>query len=180
MFILGHLGVGSKIVSPWSKGLPRAYLFLGTLLPDLIDKPLYYSMVWATGRRGEQIGLICGTRTFGHTALVLLSVTFLSILKKSPRLAALALGIGSHLVLDAIGDQFGEKGKVYELSALLWPLTGTAFPVLKFTTIEDHLATFSRPFVYTGELMGLLFLSWDFWQSRHRSEILGRFKRKAK
>ena len=42
MFIFGHLGIGSKMVYPWRKQITRGALLVGTVLPDLIDKPLYY------------------------------------------------------------------------------------------------------------------------------------------
>ena len=49
MFFFGHLGAGSRLASPFSKGLPRGLLLLGTLLPDLIDKPLFYGLLFLRG-----------------------------------------------------------------------------------------------------------------------------------
>ena len=81
MFLLGHLGIGRELVKPFSKGLPLAGIFLGTILPDLIDKPLYYSLAVITHKWGSELGLISGTRTFGHTAAFLLLLTFISFIK---------------------------------------------------------------------------------------------------
>jgi hypothetical protein len=77
MLFLAHAGIGEKLVSPWSRRLPAtmvAWVVLGTLLPDFVDKPHYYALSWATGMRGEALGLICGTRTIGHTALFTLAI----------------------------------------------------------------------------------------------------------
>src|SRR5947209_6204662 len=106
MFLLGHLGIGKKVAQPFSKGLSTRIILLGTILPDLIDKPLYYSIAWATGKQAHELGLISGTRTFGHTALFLLFIVLLGAAKKSRFLAALSLGITTHLLLDGLLDHF--------------------------------------------------------------------------
>jgi hypothetical protein len=44
MFALGHLGIGKKLAArPFRRFSPtdRRAFFVGALLPDLIDKPLY-------------------------------------------------------------------------------------------------------------------------------------------
>src|SRR4051812_43545813 len=104
MFVFGHLGIGSKLATPWAQGLPRRWLLVGTLLPDLIDKPLYYGLSFATGKSGTDLGLISGTRTFGHTALFLVLLALGSIIRRSRILAALALGTATHLLIDNFGD----------------------------------------------------------------------------
>jgi hypothetical protein len=47
MFFFGHLGVGATLVRPWKERLPFRWVLLGAVLPDLIDKPLYYGLSWA-------------------------------------------------------------------------------------------------------------------------------------
>src|SRR5687767_3274929 len=98
MFVFGHLGIGKTIADPTLRrySLPLAPLFIGSLLPDLIDKPLYYGLVALTGKRGAELELIHGTRTFGHTALLLLLI----LMWKRPVVRALALGVLTHIALD--------------------------------------------------------------------------------
>src|SRR6185312_7307809 len=102
MFVLAHLGIGLELARPWRRRLPVKPLLLGTLLPDLIDKPLYYGLAWATGRRGYAIGLISGTRTFGHTVLFAAAIAAYAAARRSKAAAAVALGCATHLILDAV------------------------------------------------------------------------------
>lgn len=125
MFVLGHLGIGSFIAKPWRTGLPRRALLIGTLLPDLIDKPLYYLASAWSGEHGY--GIITGTRTFGHTAIFNLTLASAMFLSKSKTLAALTLGVATHLLLDGIGDHF--KGSLVSIP-LLWPFTEQVFPII--------------------------------------------------
>src|SRR4051812_16556438 len=110
MFVFGHLGIGSKLATPWAMGLRRRWILLGTILPDLIDKPVYYGLSYARGLRGAALGLMSGTRTFGHTGALLLLMATFSILKKSRFLAALSLGMATHLLLDGITEHFLTNG----------------------------------------------------------------------
>ena len=174
MFIFGHLGIGNKLVSPWSEDLPKAWIFVGALLPDLIDKPLYYGLSFLSGRSGAELGLISGTRTFGHTAIFLLVLTGIGIFRRSRLLAALCLGVASHLLLDNLGDHFMGlvDTEASTVVALLFPFLGYRFPVYPFTGTGDHLASVLHPYVLIGEIVGLLLLGWEYWKSAHRGEIL--------
>ncbi len=77
MFVLGHLGIGSWVAARRVRAEQLAWLLFGTLLADLVDKPLYYALVLATGRRGAELGLVTGTRTFGHTLLLVVALWLL-------------------------------------------------------------------------------------------------------
>src|SRR5437764_11751702 len=92
MFVLGHTGIGSRMLLGWRQRLPAAWLFLGCLLPDLIDKPLFYGF--------GPTALITGTRTFGHTGLFLLAWALLALILRQPWSTALAAGIATHFALD--------------------------------------------------------------------------------
>src|SRR5207245_8990653 len=70
MFVLGHLGIGSWLAARRVRADSIAWLLFGAVLPDLIDKPLYYALSFATGRHGAALGLISSTRTFGHTLIL--------------------------------------------------------------------------------------------------------------
>jgi membrane-bound metal-dependent hydrolase YbcI (DUF457 family) len=168
MFIFGHLGVGSKMVYPWRAQLPRAALLLGTVLPDLIDKPLYYGLVALVGREAAGQSLISGSRTFGHTLLLLLLVVLFAFLRKSWALAALAAGMATHHLIDLVGDPVqlsmgwvqpgpGPDG----FHALLWPLLGRGFPT-STTTIVGHGMKIINPWVVGGEIVGVCILLWDY------------------
>lgn len=169
MFLFGHLGIGSKLASPFSQGLARKSIWIGTLLPDIIDKPLYYGLSFFTGKKGQALGLISGTRTFGHTALFLLSLSFLAFFRKSRTLAALALGTGSHLLLDSIPNAAH--------CPLLWPLQGWEFPVTPFVGIVDQLSIWNRPSLVWGECLGFVLICWDQWTLRRLRQISLKHKR---
>jgi inner membrane protein len=179
MFVLAHMGIGWKIAKPLSgateqQGLPMRWVLLGAILPDLIDKPVYYAASWITGLSGADIGLISGTRTFGHTALLLLVVLGLGFFSKSRAVAAIALGIATHILLDQLGDSIRAvmiaKGVRFDwdspkLAGLLWPAMGNRFPVLPYENAAGHLSTVLRPHILVGEIVGGLIL-WSEWRKR--------------
>ena len=68
MFVFGHLGIGYKLASPWSRRLSKRLILLGTVLPDLIDKPVYYGLSWWTGKSGAALGLIDRARQVGMSS----------------------------------------------------------------------------------------------------------------
>jgi LexA-binding, inner membrane-associated putative hydrolase len=142
------------------------WLVLGGLLPDLIDKPLYYSLVIATHKRGEALGLISGTRTFGHTGLFLLLFVGLWAWRRSPALAAIAWGIASHLLLDNIGDLFGEHIGPTAFDALMFPLFGPHFPIAFFKNLREHLSSVRNYYVAAGEIAGFIILVWTALKPR--------------
>src|SRR6267143_6418479 len=133
MFGFGHLGIGSWVAARRVRAGQLAWVLFGTLLADLIDKPLYYSLVLATGRRGAELGLVTGTRTFGHTLLLVVALWLLT-----PRRigAPLALGMITHLALDELGDvlgmfvpALGTHARPGTISAILFPFLGVRFSV---------------------------------------------------
>ncbi len=163
MFIFGHLGIGSKLVHPFSRGLSDKAVLLGTILPDLIDKPLYYGFSFFTRKQGAELGMISGTRTLGHTALFLVLLTSSAYIKKSRFLAALSLGVASHLLLDSSADYFLNKFYNYPIqSGLFWPLNHAKFPIIHYNGIQEHLSTWLNPVILIGEIMGLGFLLTSF------------------
>jgi hypothetical protein len=142
------------------------WLVVGGLLPDLIDKPLYYGLVLATGKRGAELGLISGTRTFGHTGLHLLFWIGLWAIRRTPALAAMAWGVASHLLLDNIGDLFGEHVGPTAFDALMFPLYGAHFPIAFFKSIKEHLLSIKNVYIAGGELGGAALLIWSWARKR--------------
>ena len=172
MVFFGHLGIGSTLVHPWTRNLRKLkWVFLGTLLPDLIDKPLYYGLSWLTGKSGAELGaatgLISGTRTLGHTAIFLMALALLCFAKKSKTLAALVLGVVSHLVLDGCTAAIMGDPKHEFFQVVLWPYPNGLFPAYSYENLKDHLSFWQRPFLLYSELVGAALL-------------LTRFRKKAR
>ncbi|HYV66628.1 MAG TPA: hypothetical protein VE964_10330 [Myxococcales bacterium] len=166
MFVLGHLGIGSWIAARRVRAEQLGWLLFGTLLPDLIDKPLYYALSLATGRHGRELGLISGTRTFGHT-LLLVAVLWILL----PRRAGtpLALGMLTHLGLDELGDLLGAVFPALRthtspgtLHAILFPFLGLQFPGFPYRTALEHLASLTNLYVVCGEIAGGALLAWQW------------------
>jgi hypothetical protein len=164
MLLLGHLGIGRTLAIPFSKRLERRWIYLGTVLPDLIDKPLYYLLSWATGKQGLELGLISGSRTFGHTALFALLLSIGAWIKKSKFLAALSIGVGTHLILDSIADYFWVQSATLD-SPLLWPLTGLQMPVMPFKNWVDHLQSKEHLTYLYPELIGTFLILIDYFKN---------------
>ncbi|HLK88556.1 MAG TPA: zinc dependent phospholipase C family protein [Polyangia bacterium] len=162
MFALGHLGLGKRIAARpyrrFSRDERRAF-FLGALLPDLVDKPLFYIPFWLTGRRGAWLS---GTHLFAHTGLFLLALVLVARVTRSPRARALAIGVATHFVLDCVGLSMG-------LSTLLWPFLGLRFPAFPFANLGQHLATVLNPITLAGEVLGGAILWWDWRRARRRA-----------
>jgi hypothetical protein len=154
--------------------LHLGWLVFGALLPDLIDKPLYYGLVFATGKRASDLGLISGTRTVGHTAIFLMIWIALAwLFRRRPAgaiLTAIAWGVASHVLLDNLGDLPGVMAGTHgdgpsTLDGFLYPLRGTHFPVSPFQSIGEHLLSATRLYVLAGEFLGLALLA-DAWRQR--------------
>lgn len=179
MLFLGHLGIGAKLVAPWTAGIRRRWVFLGAILPDLIDKPLYYGMVWATGLKGVDLGLISGTRTFGHSAAFVLLIAILAGISQSRILAGIVFGAMSHLLIDNIGDLYFHPGAEQASKlALLFPLMGWRFPITPYDGMADHGAGSLNPWNLGGEILGALVLGWDYWKMKHEPELLEDLKKR--
>ena len=171
MFVLGHVGIGRRLVTrayaAFSRRERRLFI-LGALLPDLIDKPLYYIPSWITGKTGAALGLIAGTHSFAHTGLFLLLLAGAAALVRRRHsvhrgaLRALALGSATHLALDTIG-------LTMNAATMFWPLLGWQFTAFTHRGLGEHLWTIFRPVTLTGELLGGAVLAWDAWKRRHPS-----------
>jgi membrane-bound metal-dependent hydrolase YbcI (DUF457 family) len=123
-------------------------LFIGALLPDIIDKPL-----------GQLIlrDSISNGRIFAHTLLFFIIIALAGLYLYSRRrqrwLLVIAFGILMHLILDAMWET---------PRTILWPLYGLAFPRedLGDWVSETLLALVKNPAVYIPELIGAVILVW--------------------
>jgi hypothetical protein len=178
LFVLGHVGIGVALAAPRLPPDARTvrFLVLGTLLPDLVDKPLYYALSLLTGRAGADLGLISSTRSFGHTLLFCL-LLYLVL----PRRFALPLAAGmiTHLFLDEMGDLFAvvwprpgppRQGPA-TAAAILFPLLGPHFPVLPFSTASEHVRALIDPYTLLGEALGAVLIYLD--RARLRAALHG-------
>lgn len=157
MLPFAHLGIGSEIVRPWRKTLALKWLLLGTVLPDLIDKPLFY-----LASHTEFLALIAGKRNIAHTALFVLVMAFFSKQVKSKAWAACSLGVASHLLLDFLSKFFSSQSRAISknLEVLLWPAFGFIFPPLP-EGVTGSVALLL-------EFIGVILLIRTLWQLRNQ------------
>ncbi len=166
MLIFGHIGVGKFFIQLWQKCLPMRLVVLGTLLPDLIDKPLYYVQVLFTGKRGLELGLISGTRTIGHTLLFFILLVLVARITKSRSLFIVVLGVFTHLFLDNFLEPFRELEIYSSRIALLFPLYGFRFPVASFSNLEEHLLQHLTFLDILGECIGASILLFGYYKKK--------------
>lgn len=130
MLPFAHLGIGTAIVRPFARKISPRWLLLGTVLPDLIDKPIFFLMgVYAHFDHG---GWVPGKRGIAHTLLFLLLLASAARLRKSQALRSLAIGTSTHLLLDILSKAFGPQGLDGVFSVLFWPFLGFSFPTLSY------------------------------------------------
>ncbi|MBS2024458.1 MAG: hypothetical protein JST92_18820 [Deltaproteobacteria bacterium] len=166
MFVAAHLGIGSALGRRFVDARDFGWLLLGTLVPDVIDKSLYYGLSTALGRSGAQLGLISGTRTIGHSILfaVLVRLVF------GPRRGqALFVGMITHLGLDVIGDSVWltmvalgfyapPKAGPATSVAIFFPLLGMHLPNYPYKGVAEHARTIGRTWNLFTEPLGLVCL----------------------
>ncbi|MCJ7444922.1 MAG: metal-dependent hydrolase [Methanotrichaceae archaeon] len=157
MLLFAHMGFALAA----ARFTPRANLFfvaLGSMLPDIIDKPLG-QIVFGTPAMG---------RTFIHTLLFLILLATAAYYLRSICLASLAGGVSIHLALDFMWAS---------PQTLFWPLLG-GFPLGPYmdalTYIETLLMELRHPGVLMTELLGLGYIFFLALRSRKNIVIAGR------
>jgi hypothetical protein len=158
MFIFGHLGVGRTLLLRWRHRFHWAALGFGMLLPDLIDKPLYYL---------ELSPFFSCTRTVGHTGLLLALVCLAAAARRSAVLWAIGIGMATHVGLDNVLEQLGWHRDGSAWIALTWPLHGWDFYRVTFTMVEHAGKLLALPTVI-GEAVGLTLIGLELWGRRGR------------
>jgi inner membrane protein len=142
-----HCASGSRpgltsLIESLGKFMDIRLLVLGSVLPDIIDKPV-------------GMFLFGNGRVFTHsllvTLLVLLTGFFLYLNYKRTAVLAVAYGMAGHLILDQIW---------LTPATFLWPMYGWAFPA---GAVSNYFKIWlsdlvSVPEVYISELAGLLIL----------------------
>ena len=123
-------------------------LLIGSLLPDIIDKPTGQFFFRETFSNG---------RIFSHTLLFLILVTVagFSLYRRYSKswLLIFSLGTFTHLVF----DQMWRTPRT-----LFWPLLGLSFEREDITNWTSNIfhALFTEPAVYIPELVGVVILIW--------------------
>ena len=133
-------------------------LLIGSLLPDLIDKPI-----------GRLVYGTFGCRLFCHTLIFLLLIVFTGLLlyvrRRQNWLLVLGFGTFMHLVLDVTWP--------VDTQTLLWPLQGLSFPDVERTGWEQGMwhKLFTFPSIYVPELVGMAMLAYFAWLLVHRGRV---------
>jgi hypothetical protein len=153
LLLFAHLGL-TLAAGRLARIADLAYLALGSMLPDIIDKPLGL-LVFGTPAMG---------RTIAHTFLFLLIITLLAIRFHDLRIAAISGGVLAHLVLDFM----------WRLPVtLFWPLLGN-FPVTTGTTtlgyFQQLFFELRDPAVLVPEVLGSSYLVCLVFE--HRSSMI--------
>lgn len=148
--------------------LPARWLVLGCLLPDLIDKPLFYGLLWAEGHAD---GLIRGSRSVAHSGLFLLALIALAAVVRRPFLRALAAGVTTHLALDIVGELItGAEPDSSIWLAIFYPAFDGRFPKANFGSMLEHLRlTAESYYVVAGEIVGAALLL-HAWRARRKAQ----------
>ncbi|MHA2362884.1 MAG: metal-dependent hydrolase [Candidatus Hodarchaeales archaeon] len=152
MYLLGHLGFTALSVHGMESFLSKkknytfeknyTILLIGSMMPDLIDKPIG-SLMFETGR------------WFGHSILfIILSTIIMWILlnfflkRKQANVEAnlFAWGCFMHLILDTPG---------LNVQVIFWPLLGMKF---SHSNWNSFLFGIYSPFVWLTEFLGLIIL----------------------
>jgi inner membrane protein len=165
MFVFAHtgivLGAATAIAAAvnrrqekvsWFASLSKyadiRFLVIGSMLPDIIDKPVGEYLFSATFDNG---------RIFSHTLIFLAMVTIIGIVAyKTSRCVwgfSLAAGTLAHLILD-------EMWAIPK--TLLWPFMGFGFEKLEITDYAQSMfkLLIANPGIYISETIGLIILIW--------------------
>jgi inner membrane protein len=134
--------------APLSRYVDIRLLIIGSMLPDIIDKPIGIFFFGETFSNG---------RIFTHTLLFLALITaagyYLYQRRKQNWLITLAAGDFMHLALDEMWQVPG---------TFFWPLMGFHFAQYDLSGWAANIiqALLSSPYIYISETIGLAILIW--------------------
>ena len=123
-------------------------LLVGSLLPDIIDKPVGNFIFRDTFSNG---------RIFLHTLLFLILITaagfYLYKLRRQVWLLTLAFGTFMHLLLDEMW---------FAPNTLFWPIFGFTFEKVEITSLIFRwlYGLVSYPHIFIPEMVGIIILLW--------------------
>ncbi len=135
MMPLGHLGIPLLVpIIGKNIRIDVRLLLIGSILPDIIDKPLGHLLL--PGDNG---------RIFAHTLLFALSVLLIGLVFRP--VLSLSIGVSFHHILD---------GMFLDPETSFWPLLGP-FQSYDFQ-VSQWLEAFTEPFTVGEEVIGLLLI----------------------
>lgn len=152
-----HLALGYLLYTTtrWVGGWPPPdgrtvlVLGLGTQLPDLLDKPLAWSLHWLPS------GTSLGHSVFFVGAVSLAALVLARRFGRPTDAVVLALGLGSHLLGDVLFAVLVGSARTYELA--LWPLL-PAQPEATPTLVAGVVAALGRTRRFLGTPTGTTYL----------------------
>jgi inner membrane protein len=139
-------------LQPLVKQIDVRVLLIGSLLPDIVDKPVGLYLFRDTFGNG---------RIFCHTLLFLLVITIAGVYMYRRRdkvwLLVLSFGTLAHLILDQMW---------LTPRTLLWPLYGIRFESEDVSEWYHNLlhGLLVNPGTYVPELVGGVILAWFIWR----------------
>lgn len=159
MLLFAHVGLALASARLFSH-VNLAFLALGSMLPDIIDKPLGL-IIFGSPSMG---------RTIAHTLLFLLLLVALASYSRDIRLSSLTWGVLIHLSLDFMWNS---------PTTLLWPLMGP-FPMAPIidtlSYLEMLLFGLKNPGIAIPEIAGLAYLiSFAYARRRRVSAWIDRY-----
>ena len=174
MYPIAHVGIGSLIIlkSHFKKctGIKLTPLFFGTLLPDLIDKPIFYFGKYLQVFNYSVLPA-AGSRNYSHTILFSTIFFGISARLRSKVLLAISLGVISHQLIDVLSDIIiAWDIKAIPLKLIFWPLYGTGFQKASFANFSEHLKFWVSPYELIGEAVGLICLIYIISNSKKFDE----------
>lgn len=158
MLLLGHIGVSlvaaqmlDRAVLARHRGLDYRLLMVGSLLPDIVDKPIGVYLLPQVFHSG---------RIMGHTLLFSLILLGIGAWRyRRGRVGLFSLGLGSlfHLAEDEMWNQPG---------VLWWPLLGwgLAGTWSGESFLRQMLRALLVPQVFAAEAVGGLVLAYFLWR----------------
>ena len=146
VFLLAHLGIGLGLawLLAWKSPARFDYrlVLFGSILPDLIDKPLGYAL-----------GL--ETRIWSHTFVFLFAILALSFAPRLWILRFVGFGVATHLLVD----------RIWEMPwVVLYPAYGWSFHPASLDAERWIETLLHDPLVQTGEVVGALILLVFAWR----------------
>jgi len=167
MFVLGHAGIGSQLIS---RKYPYWIVIAGAIFPDLLDKPIFYIRYFMHGENLTALGLISGTRTFGHICWIWILLYFIFHHYKNIKVQAFCLGAITHVGLDLLAAALFGHDFLLQFSGMMFPFLGFQFPPYPFLGMKDHLNSVRSVHIWVGEVIGAILL--------YRGYRLGRWGKK--
>ena len=149
-----------------NRRLDLRILLVGSLLPDIIDKPLGHILFREYLSSGRTF-----THTLLFTILIALGGLFLRYRTGKTWLLALAIGTFAHPILD---EMWLQPWRI----TLLWPLYNLEFPKAELTGWAGNLwdALLHEPAVYIPEIIGAAVIILLLWTLLRNGRLPGFLK----